>query len=185
MFQTLIENIASALEKVNLPYMIIGGQAVLLYGEPRLTKDIDITLGIGVNEYKKILSTITELNLKILIDNPESFINEFMVLPVIDEKSGIKIDFIFSFTLYEKDAIKRSKKVKLGKTMVNFASLEDVVIHKIIAGRARDLEDIRNILLKNQNFDKEHIYKWLKEFDKSLGENFYKRFEAILKGLKN
>jgi len=25
--------------------MVIGGQAVLLYGEPRLTKDIDITLG--------------------------------------------------------------------------------------------------------------------------------------------
>ena len=134
--------------------MIIGGQAVLLYGEPRLTKDIDITLGIGVNEYKKILSAVTELNLKALIDNPESFVNEFMVLPVIDEKSGIKIDFILSFTLYEKDAIKRAKKVKLGKTMVNFASLEDVVIHKIIAGRARDLEDIRNILLKNLNFDK-------------------------------
>jgi len=28
--------------------MVIGGQAVLLYGEPRLTRDIDITLGIGV-----------------------------------------------------------------------------------------------------------------------------------------
>lgn len=26
--------------------MIIGGQAVLLYGEPRLTRYIDITLGI-------------------------------------------------------------------------------------------------------------------------------------------
>ena len=184
MFQTLIENIATKLDKANLPYMIIGGQAVLLYGEPRLTKDIDITLGIGVNEYKKILSTITELNLKILIDNPESFINEFMVLPVIDEKSGIKIDFIFSFTLYEKDAIKRSKKVKLGKTMVNFASLEDVVIHKIIAGRARDLEDIRNILLKNSNFDKDYIYKWLEKFDKSLDEIFSKRFNETLKELK-
>jgi hypothetical protein len=27
--------------------MIIGGQAVLLYGEPRLTRDIDITLGVS------------------------------------------------------------------------------------------------------------------------------------------
>jgi hypothetical protein len=31
--------------------MIIGGQAVLLYGEPRLTKDIDITLGRGCQNY--------------------------------------------------------------------------------------------------------------------------------------
>ena len=29
--------------------MIIGGQAVLLYGEPRLTRDIDITLGVNAN----------------------------------------------------------------------------------------------------------------------------------------
>ncbi len=36
MFQKLLENIASALDERNLPYMVIGGQAVLLYGEPRL-----------------------------------------------------------------------------------------------------------------------------------------------------
>lgn len=28
--------------------MIIGGQAVMVYGEPRLTKDIDITLGVDI-----------------------------------------------------------------------------------------------------------------------------------------
>jgi hypothetical protein len=35
--------------------MIIGGQAVLLYGEPRLTKDIDITLGVNVDRLKDLL----------------------------------------------------------------------------------------------------------------------------------
>lgn len=34
--------------------MIIGGQAVLLYGEPRLTKDLDVTLGIGLEGFDKI-----------------------------------------------------------------------------------------------------------------------------------
>lgn len=41
MFQNLLKKIARSLEKTSIPYMVIGGQAVLLYGEPRLTKDIN------------------------------------------------------------------------------------------------------------------------------------------------
>ena len=44
--------------------MIIGGQAVLLYGEPRLTKDIDITLGIDFDELDRLLKVISELKFK-------------------------------------------------------------------------------------------------------------------------
>jgi hypothetical protein len=47
MFQKLIVATAEELEKHKIPYMIIGGHAVILYGEPRLTRDIDITLGVA------------------------------------------------------------------------------------------------------------------------------------------
>jgi hypothetical protein len=36
--------------------MVIRGQAVLLYGEPRLTKDIDITLGVGVDRLGEMMA---------------------------------------------------------------------------------------------------------------------------------
>ena len=42
MFDKLLSKIGECLSNHDLPYMIIGGQAVLLYGEPRLTRDIDI-----------------------------------------------------------------------------------------------------------------------------------------------
>ena len=54
MFERLLKKIAIQLKKGAIPYMVIGGQAVLLYGEPRLTRDIDITLGMGVNGLDKI-----------------------------------------------------------------------------------------------------------------------------------
>jgi len=47
--------------------MVIGGQAVLLYGEPSLTRDIDITLGIGVNELNKVKRVVSAIGLKILV----------------------------------------------------------------------------------------------------------------------
>jgi len=38
MFQKLLKKIANELNAHNIPYMVIGGQAVFIYGEPRLTK---------------------------------------------------------------------------------------------------------------------------------------------------
>ena len=49
MFQKLLKKVSRALKKASVPYMVIGGQAVLVYGEPRLTRDIDITVGIGID----------------------------------------------------------------------------------------------------------------------------------------
>ena len=167
------------MRKDSIPYMVIGGQAVLLYGEPRLTRDIDITLGVGVRELNKLKETISSLGLKILVERDEEFVERNMVLPTLDEKSGIRVDFIFSFSPYGRQAIERAKDIKLGRSLVRFASLEDVVIHKVIAGRARDLEDIKSILLKNQKYDLDYIEKWLKEFDKSLTEQFLKIFREI------
>jgi len=183
-FQILLEKIASELLKQNIPYMVIGGQAVLVYGEPRLTKDIDITLGLGLDGLDKIKGVVEKLKLKYLIDNAEEFVQKTMVLPVMDEKSGIRVDFIFSFSPYEKQAIDRANDIKMGKTDVKFAALEDVVIHKIIAERARDLEDVKSILLKNPDFDAKYIRHWLGEFDTSLGEHFVETFEKLAEKLR-
>ena len=183
MFQKLLKKIANELSAHNIPYMVIGGQAVLLYGEPRLTKDIDITLGIGIEGLKEVNSIIIQkLNLKALVD--ENFVQNTMVLLAMDEKTGIRVDFIFSFSLYEKQAIKKAPDIKFGSTVVKFASLEDLVIHKIIAGRAIDIEDIRSIILKNPDYDTKYIKRWLQEFDKSLNEKFLKVFQRIVKEIR-
>jgi hypothetical protein len=180
-FERLLKKIAIQLKKGAIPYMVIGGQAVLLYGEPRLTRDIDITLGMGVKGLDKIKKIIKAIGLKILVKKEKEFVEQNMVLPTLDKKSGIRVDFIFSFSPYERQAIERGNEIKLGRTLVKFASLEDVVIHKVIAGRARDIEDVKSILLKNPKYDSSEIARWLKEFDHSLGENFLKVFRRIEK----
>ncbi|MCK4908596.1 MAG: nucleotidyltransferase [Planctomycetes bacterium] len=135
MFEKLLARASQALSKHNIPYMIIGGQAVLLYGTPRLTKDIDITLGIDTNGLAEITTIAEELKLRPLVSNPEDFAKKTMVFPVQDDTSGIRIDFIFSFSPYEKQAIARSKSIEIEKTIVKFAAVEDLIIHKIFSGR--------------------------------------------------
>jgi hypothetical protein len=180
-FERLLKKIALQLKRASIPYMVIGGQAVLLYGEPRLTRDIDITLGISVDGLDRVKKIIPIIGLKSLVQKEKEFVERNMVLPTIDKKSGIRVDFIFSFSPYERQAIERARDIKLGNSLVRFASLEDVVIHKVIAGRARDLDDVKSILLKNPKYDLVYIKKWLKEFDKSLGGKFFKIFRNIEK----
>ena len=181
MFERLLKKIALQLKGASIPYMVIGGQAVLVYGEPRLTRDIDIIMGIGVDGLDSVKKIIKAIGLKSLVEKEKAFVERNMVLPTIDKKSGIRVDFIFSFSLYERQAIERARDIKLGRSLVRFASLEDVVIHKMIAGRARDLDDVKSILLKNPKYDLVYIKKWLKEFDKSLGGKFLKVFRNIEK----
>lgn len=179
--EKLIIKIAKILDKYEIPYMIIGGQAVLIYGEPRLTKDIDITIGLDIDLYDILLKAINEINLMPSINNIKDFIKDTYVLPTYDRESDFRVDFIFSFSDYEKEALKRVKKIKIGKKYVNFSSLEDLIIHKIISGRPRDLEDIKNVLIKNRDFNKNYVKQWLKEFEKILDENLLDRFEDLLK----
>lgn len=181
MFEKILSGIGASLTRHKIPYMIIGGQAVLLYGEPRLTKDIDITLGVNINHLDELLAIARELSLKPLPRDVQSFVRQTMVLPTLDENTGIRVDFIFSFTPYETGAINRAKKVKILDQDVNFASPEDLIIHKIFAGRPRDIEDVRTVLLKNPEIKVQYIREWLIEFDQASDEKkFLKTFEEIL-----
>lgn len=160
--------------------MIIGGQAVLLYGSPRLTKDIDITLGINVDELQSVIDAVKPAGLKIIPENVVNFVKRTFVLPATDKKTGIRVDFIFSFTPYEKQAIKRARTKLISGTRVRFATVEDVIIHKIFSGRSRDLEDVSAMILKHPCCDMSYIKKWLVEFDKASEG---KKFTDILKDI--
>ncbi|MFH1222998.1 MAG: nucleotidyl transferase AbiEii/AbiGii toxin family protein [Pseudomonadota bacterium] len=182
MFQKLISRIAAELNKRKIPYMIIGGHAVILYGEPRLTRDIDITLGVDQEKLPELLNVCKKLKFKILPDNVEAFVNKTMVLPVVDTATNIRVEFIFSYTLYEKTALNRVNNVNINGTPVCFASCEDIIVHKIFAQRPRDIEDVKSILLKNKNIDKKYIRKWLTELELTCPDKkFVVLFDNLLK----
>ena len=184
MFAELLAALANELKRANLRYMVIGGQAVLLHGEPRLTKDIDITVAAGIDRLESVLRVADASNLDPLVD-PEDFTTRTMVLPCLHRESGIRVDFIFSFSTYERDAIDRAVEVDIGGSAVRFATAEDLIVHKVLAGRARDLEDVRSILLKNPDVDRSLVGNALVSFQESLdvGATLTQRFEDICRSL--
>jgi len=181
--EKLLKRIARRLDEDKIPYMVIGGQAVLVYGRPRLTRDIDITLGIDTDDFVLVEKACKKLNLKILPEKPEEFAKETRVLPGEETMSKIRVDFVFSYSEYEKQALERTRNVLIGDYPVKFASCEDVIIHKMVAGRAVDEEDVRSILIKNKGvIELKYVKKWLSEFSRqSEHKGILEKFESLLK----
>jgi len=184
--EKVFEKLCYAFKEEKIDYMIIGGQAVLYYGHPRLTEDIDITLGIDISELNKIIKICNKNNILPLPKKIEEFVEKTYVLPCFDNENKIRIDFIFSFFEYERKAISRAKEVSLDNIKIKIAAIEDVIIHKIFSGRPRDIEDIRILMIINnkEKIDRKYIINWLKEFANIPGkENLIEIFLRIEENL--
>lgn len=181
MLKELLKRIALELNRVSLPYMVFGGQAVLIYGKPRLTQDIDITLALEPHQAQPVINLIENLGLKILISNVEEFLSQTFVLPVVDPKTQLRVDFVFSLTPFERQAIERSNIVEIDGVPVRYVSLEDLIVMKVIAGRPRDLEDVKGVILKNPDYNSQFVTKCLQLFDQDLDCNFTAVFDNVLR----
>jgi hypothetical protein len=164
-FEQLIARLAAELRARNLTFMLIGGQAVLVHGEPRLTQDIDVTLGAAPSRLDDVLDACRSLGLEPLPSDVAAFVRSSFVLPAADPATHIRVDFVFSTTPYEAYAIARAVTVDVAGEGVPFASAEDLIIHKIFAGRARDLEDAAGVVRrKGGALDWPYLRRWAAEF---------------------
>jgi predicted nucleotidyltransferase len=148
-----------------LPFMLIGGQAVLLHGRPRLTEDIDVTLGVDPSRLAEVRSVCDALQLDPLPEDIESFVQRTFVLPARHRDTALRVDFVFSSTPYERQAIERAVRVSLSGVPVPFATAEDLIIHKLFAGRALDWEDALSVARrKGRELDWAYVERWAYEF---------------------
>jgi hypothetical protein len=85
-----LARIARALDNARLPYVVVGGQAVLVYGDPRFTKDIDITLGVDSDKLEAVRKICAELSLVSKPKDAETFVKQTNVFPVKEEGTNIR-----------------------------------------------------------------------------------------------
>ncbi len=184
MFQALLAKLARALDGAGIPYMVIGGQAVLVHGEPRLTRDIDVTLGVDNSAFARVLALGEGIGLSPAVRDVERFVRQTNVLPLSDGSASIRVDLIFSFTPYEAQAIGRAISLQVLDTSVRFATAEDLIVHKLVAGRPRDLEDVHGIISHQKQLDETYLSRWLPTFREVVERDLLEEFESIKRGIQ-
>jgi len=81
---------------------------------------------------------------------------------------------------HESLAISRARPIEIEGHPVRFATPEDLVIFKINASRARDLEDVEGIVLKQPGLDHAEVFKWLTEYEQLIEKPLVDTYRSLL-----
>jgi len=159
------------LTKHNIPYAIIGGTALPRWGEPRFTKDVDLTVVTSLEEGVVPFVHLMLTHFESREPDALAFARQNRVLK-LRASNQCDIDISLGLPGYEAKMLERAVEYELekGKT-VRVCSAEDLIILKSVAGRPQDLTDIQGVILRQRaKLDAAHIRKWLKQFDELLPE---------------
>jgi hypothetical protein len=170
-------------ETIKIPYAILGGLAVILYGEPRLTMDIDVNISLPSNHIGQFLIIAKKTGFLPSCNSVKTFVKKTGVIPMkfMKTKPPGRCDIIIAENSLEHMALKRAKLKKIGSLNAKFITAEDLLIHKIASDRPRDIEDLKGILMRQRNkLDISYILFWLKKLDEANKSSLVSLFKSLL-----
>ena len=164
----LLKNIVRIFERLKIPYLVTGGMAVLVWGRPRFTADIDIVVEIKPSDVGGLVNALKALGKAGYIDEDaatETVVNggEFNF---IDGTTGVKVDFWVSDNGdFDLSRFERCSTKEILGQKIFFTSPEDLILSKLKwfkeSGSNRHLEDAESVLkISGEDLDMEHLKKW-------------------------
>ena len=162
-----IHDIAGVLDSLHVDYAVIGGIANAIWGEPRATVDVDVTVSVDKNELDVIVRGIGQ-RLRSAVPDPVKFVHETRVLP-LDTTDGVRVEVIFALLSFEVDAIRRATAVSIAGRMIRVVTAEDLVLMKILSDRPRDLADAEGIVRRRaKELDRSYLEPRIGELASAL-----------------
>jgi hypothetical protein len=129
-----------------------------------MTRDVDITVLVASEQLESFVGAVLE-RFNARSPDARAFALQHRVV-LIQTDQGVPIDISLGIPGYEEEALKRSVQVNFPEVgMLRLIGPEDLIIHKCVAGRPRDLEDVMGVLIQNRlNLRFDTIRSWLEEF---------------------
>lgn len=150
--QSLEDSLADAraiLAGLSIEAVVIGAVAALRYrASARATSDVDLL----VDSIEGVREAFERRGYKVEeISDPGG-----MPFLLAAQGDGVRIDIMLAETEYQVGALRRAQD--------GFLSPEDVIVHKLVAWRPRDRDDIESILFTQELLDTAYIDKWAGEW---------------------
>lgn len=174
-----------ALEPLEVPMALAGGLALAVWKHARATRDVDILVSIAEERLEELLqclhaaairpkrspAVVTLGNLQViqcLYEPPESFVD-------------LQIDLLLAKSEYPMEALRRRISVELAgfDRPIAVLTCEDLILHKLLAGRLIDRFDAAALVRANrQAIDVAYIGQWARRLNvlKELAEVWKEAF---------
>ena len=102
----------------------------------------------------------------------EQFVARTRVLPFVRPATNLQLDVVLAGPGIEELFLTRAVPVTIGGRAIPVISPEDLVVTKVLAGRPKDVEDVRGILAERAaEMDLPHIREMLRLLEDALGQS--------------
>ena len=160
MLNETLRSVAVTLDKLHVPFALIGGMAVGARGPVRATKDVDFLVDWPLHEGAKLAQSLTENHLlstfhKGLADDPVAGVIRTIV-PLAPFTGTC--DILFPIKKWQLQAVSRATRVDMGGFVIPVAQADDLFLLKLFAGGPQDLLDAAQ-LYKLQSHDEQRAWK--------------------------
>lgn len=126
-------------------WYVFGAQAVALYGVQRTSADIDVTIALGEVTSRELVAAAARAGLRARFADDE-FVMATRVIPMVHTATGWPLDVVLAGPGLEQLFVASARRLRLGKITVPVIAPEHLVATKLLAGRPKDLEDVRALL---------------------------------------
>ncbi len=144
------------LEPLKLPMAVLGGIAMSIFKYIRATRDVDLLLGIGEADPSNVLDVLRAAEIRPKRHPPVTSIGQLHVIQLLYEPPesfvDLQIDLLLAKSEYHLQALKRRIPTRLPDLDIEISVLacEDLILHKMIAGRVIDRVDAAGLLRANR-----------------------------------
>jgi predicted nucleotidyltransferase len=132
------------LNESQVEYLIVGGFAVMKYGEPRYTKDLDVWVHNSMENAARVVEALK--NFGAPLEHDQVTAGTFAEKQVVYQigVAPVRIDILTEITGVKfPDAWAKRVASTFFGVPVNFISLDDLVTNKQALGRSSDLKDLK------------------------------------------
>ncbi|HZO15012.1 MAG TPA: DUF6036 family nucleotidyltransferase [Polyangiaceae bacterium] len=167
-----LADVARALESLGVRWYLFGAQAAIHYGSPRVTADVDVTVELAAVTPATLVASLRAVGIEPRFEFDEVFVARARVLPMIHVASGMGVDVVVAGPGPEEEFLERARQIRFEGVTIPIASPNDIVVMKMLAGRAKDLEDVVGILRATpEDLDVGEIRALLAELEQILGQS--------------
>lgn len=181
-----LSTLARVLPEWSERWYVFGAYAVSVWGVPRLTADVDVTAHLKSENHEDFVRAMRQAGLDLRVSDVDEFVRRTRVLPFVHRATNVPVDVVLAGSELEEEFLDRARRVDLGGIVIPVISPEDLLVTKVLAGRPKDLEDIRGILRERRaDLDVPRVRRILGQLDRALSRSDLEpTFERELRDLE-
>ncbi|MDH5640617.1 MAG: hypothetical protein OEY28_04940 [Nitrospira sp.] len=161
-FEEAFEDLFRTLNQLPFPYCLMGALDLGAWGTPRATHDLDAMIAIGRTDRPQLLESLRVFRFTedTLWADHNPMIKEFHVRL---QRGAIPVDLMLPKDNHDQTCLARRRQYELDNLSLWIISPEDLVIHKLKAGRAQDFIDVLSVLQRQAtSLNRDDITDWAK-----------------------